>query len=62
MGQQRTESETCDHIFLPDEQVANARRLLEAIADCYACGMSTLDITRVVEAAAVESQRKEAQG
>ena len=51
--------ETCDLISLPEEQVADARRLLEAIAACYERGMSTEDITRVVQAAAVSSQGKE---
>ena len=58
MTSQRNESETCDHIFLPEEQVAVAKRLLEAVAACYARGMSAEDIARVVQAADVESSAK----
>ena len=58
MAEHRTESEHCDHIFLPEERVAVAKQLLDAIAACYARGMSTEDIARVVQAADVESSAK----
>lgn len=47
------ESHDCEHIFLPEEQVAVAKGLLYAVATCYAMGMSAYDITRVVWAADV---------
>ena len=47
MTQQGTESESCDHIFLPEEQVYAGQRLLESILACYGAGMDTLAIRAV---------------
>ena len=58
MVKQRTKAETCDHIFLPEKQVAAAQRLLQAVAACHACGMSMADIRRVVRADAVRVQKE----